>query len=186
MELTTFDVVPEEKDLWERMLGGINEKYVGVEIGCLYGDSAKVILGCSPYITLISIDPFIPDSIEVSLIGSEEISREKNKEFGTRFQLINNYSWNVVQSFKDNSLDFLFIDGDHRFHSVLVDYTSWEPKIKKGGLLFIHDSRMYRPNNPSNFHEGPSLVNTKVILPNENLWKLEDEAFTLTCVRKLI
>lgn len=187
MELIYFETSDLENSLWERMLGTIDKETIGVEIGCLYGDSAKVILECSPYINLTSIDPFIPDSMEASLIGSEEISLEKNKKFieDGRFKIIKDYSWNVVEKFEDNSLDFIFIDGDHRFGSVLRDYNDWNPKVKKGGLLFIHDARMYRPDNPTQYHVGPSLVASKVILTNTDLWKLEDEALSLICVRKI-
>jgi predicted O-methyltransferase YrrM len=188
MELICFETSDLENALWKRMLGNLDKETIGVEIGCLYGDSAKVILGCSPYINLTSIDPFIPDSMEESLIGSEEISLEKNKEDikAGRFKIIKDYSWNVVEKFEDNSLDFVFIDGDHRFDSVFKDYNDWVPKVKKNGLLFIHDARMYRPNNPTKYHVGPSLVASKIILTNPDLWKLEDEALSLICVRKIL
>jgi len=181
-----FDLVGPEKELWERVLGTLTKEAIGVEIGCLYGDSANVILNASPYITLISIDPFLPDPMEASLIGSLADSIEKNKNFinGGRLQIIEDYSWNVVDGWQRNSLDFLFIDGDHRYESVLKDYNEWEPKLKIGGLLFMHDSRMGREGG-ANFWEGPSKVARELIFSNPDKWEVVDEAFSLTCVRKL-
>jgi predicted O-methyltransferase YrrM len=36
-------------------------------------------------------------------------------------------------------LDFLFIDGDHSHEGVLADLKSFEPKLKPGGILAMHD-----------------------------------------------
>lgn len=37
------------------------------------------------------------------------------------------------------SIDFLFIDGDHRTRWVLVDYHYWSPYVRDGGLIAFHD-----------------------------------------------
>jgi len=181
-----FDVVGPEKDLWDRVLGALTQETIGVEIGCLYGDSANVILKASPHTKLTSIDPFLPDPMEASLIGSILDSIEKNKTFieGGRLKILQEYSWNVVNDWGSNSLDFLFIDGDHRYEGVLRDYNEWEPKLKIGGLLFMHDSRMGRDGG-ANFWEGPSKVAQELIFSNPDKWEVVDEAFSLTCVRKL-
>lgn len=36
-------------------------------------------------------------------------------------------------------LDFLFIDGDHKYSSVLKDYTMYEPLVRRGGVIIMHD-----------------------------------------------
>ena len=36
-------------------------------------------------------------------------------------------------------IDFLFIDGDHKYQSVMVDYLIYKNFIKKGGLICFHD-----------------------------------------------
>jgi predicted O-methyltransferase YrrM len=41
--------------------------------------------------------------------------------------------------FEDRSLDFVFIDADHRYESVLRDALAWKPKIKSGGIIAGHD-----------------------------------------------
>ena len=37
------------------------------------------------------------------------------------------------------ALDFIFIDGSHTYESARNDYKYWEPKLRNGGILAIHD-----------------------------------------------
>jgi predicted O-methyltransferase YrrM len=37
-------------------------------------------------------------------------------------------------------LDFAFIDGAHDFDSVKIDFETWFPKMKSGGVMAFHDS----------------------------------------------
>lgn len=39
----------------------------------------------------------------------------------------------------DNSLDFIFIDGNHEYNYVKPDILRWLPKVKPGGLISGHD-----------------------------------------------
>lgn len=41
--------------------------------------------------------------------------------------------------FDDGSLDFVFIDADHRYEGVSRDIDAWAPKVKRGGILAGHD-----------------------------------------------
>lgn len=41
--------------------------------------------------------------------------------------------------YANKSLDFVFIDADHEYPSVIQDISAWLPKIKTGGYLAGHD-----------------------------------------------
>ena len=41
--------------------------------------------------------------------------------------------------FADNSLDFVYIDGNHKYEYVLQDLNLWYPKVKQGGYLMGDD-----------------------------------------------
>ncbi|XPV75494.1 MAG: class I SAM-dependent methyltransferase [Desulfovibrio sp.] len=43
------------------------------------------------------------------------------------------------KKFRDETLDAVFIDGDHRYEGVLADLRSWYPKVKSGGIVIGHD-----------------------------------------------
>lgn len=54
-------------------------------------------------------------------------------------ELIRQNSWEAAKNFANKSIDFVFIDADHRYESVKKDITSWLPKIKSGGMIAGHD-----------------------------------------------
>ena len=53
--------------------------------------------------------------------------------------VIQNYSTEASKLYEDNSLDFVFIDGDHSFSAVTDDIEHWLPKLKANGLIAGHD-----------------------------------------------
>lgn len=152
-----------------------------VEIGCCDGFSTAHILEMSKLV-LTSIDPFVPDSMEPSLLGSPERFAANVATFGSRSILLRTTSAEAVKSWS-TPLDFLFIDGDHTYAAVLFDLTAWSPHLKPGALLAMHDSRMGRPNSAS-FHPGPSQVADAFIYGDSVRWEIVGEAFSLTLARK--
>jgi hypothetical protein len=45
----------------------------------------------------------------------------------------------AVKDFKDESLDFAFIDGNHSFEYVINDIAEWSKKVRVGGIISGHD-----------------------------------------------
>jgi predicted O-methyltransferase YrrM len=52
---------------------------------------------------------------------------------------IQGLSWVCAEEFDDYSLDFVFIDADHTYESVLKDIYAWYTKVRTGGILSGHD-----------------------------------------------
>jgi predicted O-methyltransferase YrrM len=50
-------------------------------------------------------------------------------------QLIRKTSMEAVSDFADDSLDFVYIDGDHRFRYIAEDLCEWYLKVKPGGII---------------------------------------------------
>jgi len=48
-------------------------------------------------------------------------------------------SVSAANTFPDNYFDFIFIDGDHTYESVVNDLHAWYPKLKKNGIFAGHD-----------------------------------------------
>lgn len=47
--------------------------------------------------------------------------------------------------FEDESIDILHIDGSHGYEEVKADYESWWPKVRSGGIVLLHDTKVQRP-----------------------------------------
>lgn len=45
----------------------------------------------------------------------------------------------AAKLFKNHSVDFIFIDGDHSFEMVSADIEAWRPKLKPSGVMAGHD-----------------------------------------------
>lgn len=43
------------------------------------------------------------------------------------------------QIFKNEQIDFLFIDGDHSYEGVKKDYQMYSPLVRAGGIIAFHD-----------------------------------------------
>ncbi|OEU68445.1 MAG: hypothetical protein BBJ57_02450 [Desulfobacterales bacterium PC51MH44] len=53
--------------------------------------------------------------------------------------IIRKSSMEAVKDFEDESLDFVYIDGNHAFRYIAEDIFEWSKKIKKGGIMSGHD-----------------------------------------------
>lgn len=168
---------PTEIKIFEEVLRGLGG--IGLEIGCCDGYSTCHILALSD-LHLTSIDPFVTDSMAPLLIGSPERFAKNIAPWGERHTLIKNFSQHVRWELP---IDFLFIDGDHRYEAVLHDFDQFTPHLRRGGIVAMHDSRMGRPGGAP-FHPGPTQV------ANERLytkpWEIIGEAFSLTVARKSV
>ena len=53
--------------------------------------------------------------------------------------IIRKSSMDALNDFKDGSLDFVYLDGDHSFPFIAQDIYYWYKKVRKGGVLAGHD-----------------------------------------------
>ena len=74
-------------------------------------------------------------------------------------------SWEVAEHFENDSVDFVFIDADHSYESVVKDINAWLPKIKKGGMISGHDY-----NNPCGVKRAVNELIEGYELSSEGVW----------------
>lgn len=123
----------------------------GVEIGTDHGKYAQQLCEGISGLTLTCIDPWVAytegeevhDQIEVDAIYEEAKKRLEPYDC----LLIRKTSMEVVDEFLDNSLDFVFIDGNHDYEHVKEDIEEWTRKVKPGGIVCGHDYKIDPVNN---------------------------------------
>lgn len=133
-----------------RFLNEANLKGIGVEIGTHLGEYAEHLL-CKWQGTLFCVDPWenaIDYESQIHLLwgGSDRVKHRHEAEDrlrpytkANRCVIMPVNSEEALQSFDDNSLDFVYIDGNHEYKHILNDLNWWYPKLHKGGFLFGHD-----------------------------------------------
>ena len=115
---------------------------VGAEVGVSEGRYSAKILGEPRIKLLYSIDSwtYFP-SLEICQ-ESWDKTKKILSQFHERSVIIRGSSTVVAnEQFKDNQLDFCYIDADHSYSSCKGDCEAWWPKIRCGGILSGHDYR---------------------------------------------
>jgi len=113
---------------------------IGAEVGCLRGEFSRFL--SSQYKgKILCIDAFIGEPGIPDDPLMEEKCR-KNLE-GTKCELIKGLSIDVAKTLLNESLDWVYIDADHRYEVVKADLEAWFPKVRKGGVISGHDYVKY-------------------------------------------
>ncbi len=130
-------------DLWLQFLRQANPKTVA-EIGVWKGDYAAAILDGVPSIErYVMIDPWarLPDWNKPFNVTPEEFAdvydeAMKKTEFASeRIEVLRGRSKDVIGEIEDDSLDFVYIDGDHTLRGITIDLIKILPKVRHGGLI---------------------------------------------------
>ena len=125
---------------------GNKRNLIGAEIGVYCGDYALTYLKSLDIKKVYLIDPYTKhkdyDEFTAEVLKSaEEVAHKKLKVYEDRIIWIKAKSAEVAVNFANESLDFVYIDGNHQCQFVLEDITLYYPKVKKGGLISGHDYR---------------------------------------------
>ena len=117
---------------------------IGIEIGSYAGESAEMFLASGAFDKLYCIDPWQMGYDPNDTTSGDGLPLAE-KEFDKRFKdnqivvKVKKFSDDAAAMFADNSIDFLYIDGDHRYEFVKQDLQNYVPKVKSGGILSGHD-----------------------------------------------
>jgi len=135
----------------EKFFGAMIDKMglqTGVEIGVDVGEFSHKLLSICSLKKLYGVDfwpndfgsdfreGFFDKSGESRHLKCQDVLKEYIAK--DRCKLIKATSVEAAKSFKDNSLDFIYIDGDHSLE-MLFDLYAWIHKLKVGGIFSGHD-----------------------------------------------
>ena len=155
-------------DIYDHLVSEAEDGAKFVEIGALFGASsvymADRIKESGKKIEFHVVDVWDARGIDGSLLGKDdfdyfryagipEVNLDKNSDI-LYYAFLKGVFENGVTQFifpvklpsvfastlyTDKSLDFVFIDADHRYEGVLADIKAWLPKVRDGGIIAGHD-----------------------------------------------
>lgn len=122
---------------------------LGAEIGVARGNTTVKLLRHCPELFLFAVDKWTNElKPEAGAMGDLRYWSpiQVRKEFVSntrscqnRIHLLEGDSVKMANRVSDNSLDFVFIDADHRYEAVKADIIAWTPKVRDGGIVCGHD-----------------------------------------------
>lgn len=113
----------------------------GAEIGVDRGRFSEYMLKYNDGMTMLCVDPW-----RWKLRGESRYKStiKRLAQFGERATIIRADSFDAVRDVPDESLDFVYIDGDHTFDFVMTDIIWWSKKVRYGGMVSGHDYYRFR------------------------------------------
>ena len=152
-----------------------------VEIGCWLGKSSVYmgveIINSGKDIKFDCIDSwnFAPGEIDPDFVAPEDVMIDKvYDEFLMNVtplsSVLTSYRVNSIDGsklYKDNSLEFVYIDASHTYNNVMDDLECWFPKVKDGGFIGGHD---YVVGNGVHRAVNGFFNNKKIDRREDNTW----------------
>ncbi len=113
---------------------------VGAEIGVAMGEFSEKF--CKAGLKLYAIDPWLYYGDYPHRQSQMDGYYENTKRILTPYKdctIIRKTSMDALANIADESLDFVYIDGNHHFRYVAEDICEWSKKVRKGGVVSGHD-----------------------------------------------
>lgn len=131
-------------------INSLKGELVGVEVGvCLAHTTEAYAKGIKNLKKLYAVDNY-PTFVDWD--GSDwnkdrqdlmkKAAQEKMLAYKNKVEIHHVPSEEFVKTIEDESLDFVFIDGDHSFEAALKDFQNYYPKVKTGGIFGGHDIQL--------------------------------------------
>ncbi len=123
----------------------------GAEVGVEKGKFSKYIWENIPDVHLLGVDPWVVYEEDqrlqtkgekvVSECYIQAVKRYSQYDNATMCRMI---SMEGVREVEKDSLDFVYIDGNHQFDFVIQDLIEWSKRVKAGGIVAGHDYYRFR------------------------------------------
>lgn len=101
---------------------------------------------------------------------TKEEMQTKVREYALPIKVCAGFTFEVVEQHQDKQFNFIFVDADHHYESVKLDFELWSPLLKPEGVIAFHDTNL---NSVARFLEE--------IQPQ---WEQVDEVFKIKTFRR--
>jgi SAM-dependent methyltransferase len=117
-----------------------------VELGTQYGESyfgfcqAIVETGCA--CECYAVDTWMGDPHSGALASGvfDEVTQHNSERYAAFSHLLRSTFDDALETFPEESIDLLHIDGLHTYSAVKHDWDAWFPKVAPGGIVLLHDT----------------------------------------------
>jgi predicted O-methyltransferase YrrM len=112
-----------------------------VEIGSFAGESTELFLASGRVGLMVCVDLW-SETVDTFPASSHMAAAERafDRRTGGRGVLkVKRASVDAARLFADGFADAIYLDGDHRYGSVLADLAAWRGKVRAGGIIAGHD-----------------------------------------------
>jgi hypothetical protein len=149
---------------------------VGVEIGVFMGSYTEVLAKSG--LKIYGVDPW---EVYEDYGNPKDVNKtEKRRQVAVRrlapypnVSIIKKTSMEAVKDFEDDSIDFVYIDGNHQFRYIAEDLFEWTKKVKKGGIISGHDYAYFKSRSPCGGCQVHEVVDAWIrSFRIENFWIL--------------
>ncbi len=120
-----------------------NRPVIGVEIGVFEGENADNILDILNISKLYLVDPYVEydgynDVLSSHLINGLDRAKSRLSRYKDKTVWIFEFA-ETARLEMEELLDFVYIDGNHRYEYVQNDLMNYYPLVKSGGFIGGHD-----------------------------------------------
>jgi predicted O-methyltransferase YrrM len=128
---------PEQGEWYQAQIARLENATI-VEVGVFAGLSISYILEtCRANGNVIhAIDPWAG---ELEPHMASFVDAVERSGYSDIVRVVRKSSVAAASAYKSNSIDFIFIDADHSYESVLEDMNLWYDKLKPGSIMAGHD-----------------------------------------------
>lgn len=128
------------RDFLPKLFAELNYN-IGAEIGVRRGDFSKQFCILNPKLKMFCIDSWEPTSnARYTQERQDGLYASTVKQMSKyNAEVIRKRSLDAVNDFKDESLDFVYIDANHTFDAAVMDIIHWSKKVRSGGMIGVHD-----------------------------------------------
>ncbi len=170
---------PAERDCLARYASGQKKL---AEIGVWHGvTTCRLRQAMAPDAILFAIDPYPVGRLRFSMpmiVARSEVGKIANGSV----KWLRQTSVEAASTLGPSEVfDFIFIDGDHTYEGLRADWITWSPRLAKGGIVGLHDSRStaLRP-----IPDAGSVRFTKDSILNDERFELAELVDSLTVLRR--
>jgi hypothetical protein len=120
----------------------------GAEVGVADARNSTTICQRVPGVQLLCVDTWAPyrgnrrGGPKEQHDGNYALAKERLAPYNA--ELIKGYSMDIVRAIPLESLDFVYIDGNHSFDYVMQDVIEWAKRVRPGGIVSGHDYYHFR------------------------------------------